>query len=86
MPLPTLTLYTRSGCSLCGQAAGHLRALDFVFTEVDVDADPALRARYGDDVPVLVRQTADGAQVLGKGAFSRTRLGTLKLVLLREGD
>lgn len=86
MPLPLLTLYTRSGCHLCEQAAAHLRALEFRVVEVDVDGEPELRARYGDDVPVLARQTPAGVQVLGKGAFSRARLGTLKLALLREQD
>jgi hypothetical protein len=34
--------------------AGALRALGVEFDEVDVDADPHLRLRYGRDVPVLV--------------------------------
>ena len=66
--------------------AAHLRALEFTFVAVDVDGDPSLRARYGDDVPVLARQTPAGVQVLGKGAFSRARLSALKLVLLRGQD
>ena len=33
--------------------ARALRALGVAFDEIDVDADPALEARYGDRVPVL---------------------------------
>jgi hypothetical protein len=33
--------------------ARALRALGVAFEELDVDADPALEARYGDRVPVL---------------------------------
>lgn len=80
--LPPLTLYTRAGCHLCEQAEAHLRTLAFAFTVVDVDRDAALRARHGDDVPVL----AQGERLLGKGAFSRARLSELKLALLREAQ
>jgi glutaredoxin len=52
-----VTLYTRPGCHLCdeakeqiapllAQAGGRLR-------EVNIDADPELRARYDYDVPVI---------------------------------
>ena len=78
--LPTLTLYTRVGCHLCEQAEGNLQALDYRYHPVDVDGDPALRARYGDDVPVL----ALGERLLLKGVLSRGRLSALKLQLLRE--
>ena len=51
-------LYTRAGCPLCF-ALGRLAARSsrrhrVGLVEVDVDADPALLARYGDKVPVLV--------------------------------
>ncbi|MBZ9753417.1 glutaredoxin family protein [Deinococcus sp. HMF7604] len=80
MALPLLTLYHRPGCHLCEQAGAHLDALNFRYEWVNVDADPDLRARYGDDVPVL----ACGERVLGKGAFSRGRLSQVKVLLLRE--
>lgn len=80
MPLPELTFYTRHGCHLCELARGALATLDFRVHEVDVDADPALRERYGDDVPVL----AHGGRVLLKGVLSKGRLSALKLQLLRE--
>lgn len=53
-----LILYGRSYCHLCDDmrnAIERLRGtLDFSVTVVDVDADPALEARYGELVPVLV--------------------------------
>lgn len=56
-PVVPLVLYTRRGCGLCEQmkeeiALAHLSA-PWSLTEVDVDQDPELCARYGDSVPVL---------------------------------
>lgn len=52
-----LLLYGRSYCHLCQDMAVALRGLqerlDFSFEVVDVDADPATEARYGELVPVL---------------------------------
>lgn len=57
MALAQLTLYTRPGCHLCEQMLSALQPLrrefEFTVAEVDVDADPRLRRRYGTDVPVL---------------------------------
>ena len=53
----TLTLYTRTGCPLCEEMAVEVAALtadtghDVV--AIDVDADVALRANFGWDVPLL---------------------------------
>ncbi|MEW6421987.1 MAG: glutaredoxin family protein [Deinococcota bacterium] len=77
--LPVFTLYTRAGCHLCEQAEANLRFLEYRYQPVDVDGDPALKTRYGDDVPVL----ALGGRVLLKGVLSRPRLSALKLQLLR---
>ena len=61
-----LILYGRSYCHLCDdllralapwQAAGLIEV-----DTVDVDADPALVARYDELVPVLVARQADGMQ------------------------
>jgi|688.fasta_scaffold436435_3 hypothetical protein len=61
-----LTLYSRQGCCLCEGLEEKLQALDPppAVTVIDVDQDPALQARYGLEVPVLVvRQgTAVGAE------------------------
>lgn len=52
-----VTLYTRPGCHLCDQAKRDMAPLlaEFGATlrEVDIDADPALRARFTHDVPVV---------------------------------
>lgn len=60
-----LTLYARSYCHLCEemvQALGPLAAeLGFTVDPIDVDSDPALEARYGEKVPVLV--DGDGEEI-----------------------
>lgn len=52
-----VTLYTRAGCHLCDEAKQQMAPLLAEFAaelrEVDVDADPALRERYTNDVPVI---------------------------------
>ena len=53
-----LVLYTRAGCHLCDEAKGALAPVLQEFgvslKEVDVDTDPALAARFGEEVPVLM--------------------------------
>lgn len=53
-----LTLYGRSYCHLCDDMKVALeplqRGFSFVLHEVDVDSDPALEARFGELVPVLM--------------------------------
>jgi glutaredoxin len=52
-----VTLYTRPGCHLCEEAKAAMAPLleEFGATlrEVNVEEDPVLRERYGDDVPVI---------------------------------
>jgi len=52
-----LTLYTRAGCPLCEELAAEVHALiagtGHRLAPVDVDADPALKAKYGWEVPLL---------------------------------
>ena len=60
---PVLAVYRREGCHLCDEARGILQAVleDRVrrgepipaVRELDIDADPDLRARYTDLVPVF---------------------------------
>ncbi len=54
----TVTLLTRAGCHLCEQARPLLTEVcaetGAELHEVDVDADPELRAEYGDRVPVFL--------------------------------
>jgi glutaredoxin len=58
-----VTVVTRQGCHLCEVAevdvARICAELDVEWTPVDVDADPELRAEYGDYVPVIL---VDGEQ------------------------
>jgi glutaredoxin len=58
-----VVLLTRPGCSLCERTAARLAELagelDFDVTTTDVDAaaatgDPALRAEFGDRLPVVL--------------------------------
>jgi glutaredoxin len=52
-----VVLYTRSGCHLCEEPKRMLAKYQSRFrldiTEVDVDGDPALKAQYGECVPVV---------------------------------
>lgn len=64
-PAPlAVVLYTRKECHLCHDARDILlrvsREVPLQVSEVDVDADPALAARYGSEVPVVV---AGGAKI-----------------------
>jgi glutaredoxin len=51
--MPRVVLYTRQGCHLCDEAAAVLRRHGLRPEAVDIDADPALRQRYTDCVPVV---------------------------------
>jgi glutaredoxin len=52
-----VTLYSRPGCHLCEQAKSQIAPLLAEFgaalTEINIDEDPILRARYDYDVPVI---------------------------------
>jgi hypothetical protein len=58
---PRFELVTRQGCHLCEEMAALLdqtlpaHGLSWSPLDVDADADPALRERYTDSVPVLLR-------------------------------
>jgi hypothetical protein len=58
------TLYSRAGCGLCEEMHSALAALaeasGIAVEIVDIDADPALRSRFGHKIPVL---HLDGALV-----------------------
>lgn len=57
------TLYTRAGFPLCDDMADAVRppveAAGHRLQAVDVDADPALKARFGWDVPLLFEGDAE---------------------------
>jgi hypothetical protein len=60
---PRVTLFTRPGCHLCDDARAVVAAvcadLGESFTEVDIDGDPELGRRYGEEIPVTL---VDGVQ------------------------
>lgn len=49
----SLTVYSRQNCCLCDDMLLGLQAHGIAVNIVDVDADSALRERYGAGVPVL---------------------------------
>jgi len=52
-----ITIYSRPGCHLCEEAkqqiAPLLKEFGSSLTEINIDEDPELRARYNYDVPVI---------------------------------
>ncbi|MCO8244297.1 MULTISPECIES: glutaredoxin family protein [unclassified Haladaptatus] len=56
----TVTVYTREGCHLCGDAIETVRRVsdsvnhDVSLDIVDVDTDPELQERYGERVPYVL--------------------------------
>ena len=71
-------LVTRAGCHLCDDMAGLLdrvmaeRGLGYEAVDVDDAAHEALRARFGDTVPVLLRDGVAVAKVrLDRAALLR---------------
>jgi glutaredoxin len=61
-----VTIYSRRGCHLCEEAKAQLAPLLKEFnthlTEVNIDEDPELRARYDYDVPVIFLGTRKAAK------------------------
>lgn len=53
-----MTVLTRTGCPACAEAEADVRRicadLAVSWSIRDVDADPELRAEYGDRVPVIL--------------------------------
>ncbi|MDA3628073.1 glutaredoxin family protein [Saccharopolyspora oryzae] len=53
-----VTVMTRDGCHACDDAIADVRRicaeLGTTWSAQDVDADPELRAEYGDRVPVIL--------------------------------
>jgi len=56
-PPVVVTLYTREGCHLCEEARARIRegghGLAYRLDVVDVDSDPDLARRFGEEVPVV---------------------------------
>ena len=62
-----LTLLVRAYCHLCDDMRAAVQPLADAagasLVEFDVDADPALEARYGERVPVLLLGSLDGVEL-----------------------
>lgn len=60
---PRVTLYSRAGCHLCDDARAIIESvcaeLGEAYREVDIDGDPELLDRYGEEIPVTL---VDGSQ------------------------
>jgi len=52
-----VTIYSRPGCHLCEEARAAMIASgcedEFSFEEINIDEDPVLRERYGNDIPII---------------------------------
>jgi thiol-disulfide isomerase/thioredoxin len=61
-----LTIYSRPGCHLCDEMKAVVErvvrsaAQPLTIEEIDISTDPALEARYGVEIPVLL---VDGKKV-----------------------
>ncbi|HEV8580892.1 MAG TPA: glutaredoxin family protein [Thermoanaerobaculia bacterium] len=76
IPSASYELVTREGCHLCDEMAGLLDEIlpsfGLTWSPRDVDAEPELRARYTDVVPVLLRDGQPVAKVrLDRRALER---------------
>ena len=60
---PRFELVTRQGCHLCDEMAAVLEAVGVVYESLDVDRDDRLRERFGEVVPVLLRDGKPVAKV-----------------------
>jgi glutaredoxin len=80
----TFTVYTRAQCCCCHQALDLLKEYraryGFQIEEVDIDADPELRARYNTEVPVV----AVAGKVRFRGIVNRALLERLLLAEWRQ--
>lgn len=76
--MPTVKLYTRQGCHLCDDAHALLARHGLAPVLVDIDADPTLRERYNECVPVV--------EIDGKERFrGRVNEFLLQRLLARRG-
>jgi glutaredoxin len=67
-------LYSRTGCHLCENALQLLESMrgnyEFLIEEIDIDEDPALTERLGQQIPVI---TVDGGNRVA-GEISEDKL------------
>ncbi|MFI5119955.1 MAG: glutaredoxin family protein [Thermoanaerobaculia bacterium] len=74
-PPPALRLLSRSGCHLCEEMKGVVgplvRSLGGTLEVVDVDSNPALAERWGNEIPVLLDEEG---RVVAKARDGATRI------------
>ena len=68
---PRFELVTRRGCHLCDEMAAELEAAGIAYDSIDVDRHAELRARFGEVVPVLLRDGKPVAKIRVDGARLR---------------
>lgn len=74
-----VTIYTRRGCHLCEEAEALIVRYGLRPALVDIDADPAIRERYNECVPVV--------EIDGKERFrGRVNEVLLKRILAGKAD
>jgi len=88
--LPTLVLYSRDGCHLCEEARAEIQAVleDRVkrgepiarVRVVDIDANPLLRERYNDIVPIIAVNGAELPLAMGRRTIERFLTSALGVV------
>lgn len=77
-----ITVYSREACHLCEEALQTIRAViddvdqSVTITEVDVDEDPELQAKYGERVPYVVIDGRPAFKFRVDEAALRTHLAT----------
>ncbi len=86
--MTVVTLYTRPGCHLCDEAREVILSVPdsgemFELSEIDVEGDDELQARFGERIPVveidgeLVAELHVEAHAL-RDALIRSRHGTVR--------
>lgn len=78
-PAHRVVVYSRADCHLCERARETVESVagdrpDVVVETADVDADPDLRAAYGDRVPVVAVDGEEAFEVRVDADALRTRL------------
>jgi hypothetical protein len=73
--VPAVILYSKPGCHLCDEAAeiltGLARELPLDWRRVDIESDPALFARFRDEIPVI--RVVGGAELKWPTTRERVR-------------
>jgi glutaredoxin len=75
-----LTIYSRPGCHLCDEMKAVVRtvaqSVPLSLEEIDISTDPALEARYGLEIPVLLVNGTKAAKYrIGEGALRQILAG-----------